>query len=79
MHPLEKFRTDNKLTYQGLALLIGVKNATTARNYCLGLSIPEPPVMRQVAVQTRFAVTADHFYGIDAKRRTVTDPVSDAA
>lgn len=73
MNALEQFRTENKLTYEGLALLIGVKNATTARNYCVGTSIPEKPVMRRIAIETKFAVTANDFYGIDAKRKRVSD------
>lgn len=73
MTALEQFRIDNNLTYQGLAVLIGVKNATTARNYCTGASIPEKPVMRRIAVETKFAVTANDFYGIDAVRQTVSD------
>lgn len=74
MNALEAYRKRKGLTYQGLADEIGVKTPTTARNYCRDLSIPEPPVMRNIAVATDYEVTANHFYGIDPERRAVFDP-----
>lgn len=64
MHPLEAFRRARNLTYQGLADLIGVPQATMARKYCHGLSMPEPSTMRKIAEVTGYSVTANDFYGI---------------
>ncbi|MFC3674684.1 helix-turn-helix domain-containing protein [Ferrovibrio xuzhouensis] len=78
MHLLEAYRRENKLTYQALAALIGGVNASQARKYALGLTMPPGDTIRQIAVATGFRVTANDMFGIDAAGRRLLIPAEAA-
>lgn len=58
---LKEYRTLTKLSYQGLADLLGLKHANEAMRYCKGIRFPRPDVLIQIEDRTNKAVTANDF------------------
>lgn len=58
---LKEYRTLTKLSYQGLADLLGLKHANEAMRYCKGIRFPRPDILIQIEDRTNKAVTANDF------------------
>lgn len=58
---LKEYRQLTKLSYQGLADLLGLKHANEAMRYCKGIRFPRPDILIQIEDRTNKAVTANDF------------------
>jgi len=58
---LKEYRTLTKLSYQGLADVLGLKHANEAMRYCKGIRFPRPDILIQIEDRTNKAVTANDF------------------
>lgn len=54
---LEAFRLREGMTFDGLAVAIGVSNASQARRYAIGERWPDPDVIERIEAVTDGAVT----------------------
>ena len=64
---LNKFRIIKKLTYKGLADLIGLKSKTassTVHRWCSGSRMPRPQMIEKIKTATKNKVTIKDFYEV---------------
>jgi len=64
---LNKFRETKKLTYKGLANLIGLQSKTassTVHRWCTGSRIPRPKMLDKIKAATKNKVTIKDFYEV---------------
>lgn len=62
---LRQYLSDNNLTYQAFAKLIGVGHPRTVQRYAMGVRIPDRDIMARIATLTGGQVTANDFYTTD--------------
>lgn len=64
---LNKFRISKKLTFKGLADLIGLQSKTassTVHRWCTGSRMPRPQMIEKIKIATKNKVTIKDFYEV---------------
>lgn len=64
---LNKFRISKKLTFKGLANLIGLQSKTassTVHRWCTGSRMPRPQMIEKIKIATKNKVTIKDFYEV---------------